>query len=107
MAMQAVTASGSFSGAALELDCTQSNISHAIKELERHTGCRIFTRSKTGCTPTTEGHEVILRGVRIVELFQELRNLRVEVAGSVRITCLRSVGEALLSRLLEECWIQH
>ena len=103
-ALQSVASAGTFGGAALELGCTQSNVSYAIRELERYVGCRLFTRSRTGCEPTSEGLEVIVRGERITEMFEELRNLRAAPSGVVRLSCLQSVGESLLSRLVEQCW---
>ncbi len=106
-ALQSVASAGTFGGAALELGCTQSNVSYAIRELERYVGYRLFTRSRTGCEPTSEGLEVIVRGARITEMFEELRNLRAKPSGIVRVSCLQSIGESLLSRLLEQCWSRY
>jgi DNA-binding transcriptional LysR family regulator len=106
-ALQSVATVGTFGGAALELGCTQSSVSYAIRELEHHVGCRLFTRSRSGCEPTSEGLEVIVRGARITEMFEELRNLRAKPSGIVRVSCLQSVGESLLSRLVEQCWSRY
>jgi DNA-binding transcriptional LysR family regulator len=59
----AVMQAGSFSGASVELDCTQSRISHSISELERYLDGRLFARSRAGCSPTPLGLQVIAKAV--------------------------------------------
>jgi LysR family transcriptional regulator, flagellar master operon regulator len=66
----AVTAAGSFIGAAERLHVTQSTVSARIRTLEQQLGCRLFERNKTGATITDAGrrfqkHAALL--VRTVE----------------------------------------
>ncbi|MBC5766893.1 LysR family transcriptional regulator [Ramlibacter albus] len=102
--LQAVADAGTFGGAALLLECTQSNVSYAIRELEQHVGFRLLTRSRAGCELTAEGREVLLRCARILEIADDLKSLGSAPSGIVRLVSLQSAGEALLARLLEECW---
>jgi DNA-binding transcriptional LysR family regulator len=105
--LQAVADAGTFGGAALVLECTQSNVSYAIRELEQHVGFRLFTRSRAGCELTREGREVLVRCARILEIADDLKCLGSAPAGIVRLVSLQSAGEPLLSRLLEECWARY
>jgi len=95
---------GSFSAAALELDCTQSRISHSIAELERCVGARLLVRSRAGCVATDTGRQVLLKARQMLRLAQSIVNLGEEdatVTGHVRVACFRSVGTHLLPFALE------
>jgi DNA-binding transcriptional LysR family regulator len=100
----AVADSGSFSAAAAQLDCTQSRISHAIGELERGLGVRLLARSRDGSAPTDVGHKVLEKARQMLRLEASLFELARddhELAGIVRIACVRSVGTHLLPHALE------
>jgi DNA-binding transcriptional LysR family regulator len=100
----AVADAGSFGGAAVELGCTQSRISHAITELEGILATRLLVRSRTGSVPTEAGHGVLAKARRILRLADSLVDGAEEphaVIGRVSIACFRSVGAHLLPRALE------
>jgi DNA-binding transcriptional LysR family regulator len=101
---------GSFSAAALELDCTQSRISHAIAELERIVGARLLERSRSGCVPTDAGYRVLVKARQMLRLAGSLAQAVKEeavVSGHVRIACFRSAGTHLLPHVLEALAESH
>jgi DNA-binding transcriptional LysR family regulator len=100
----AVADNGSFSAAAVQLECTQSRVSHAIGELERSLGTQLLTRSRDGSIPTDAGRRVLEKARQMLRLEANLleaaRDGR-ELAGHVRIACFRSVGTHLLPHAIE------
>lgn len=100
----AVAESGSFSAASVELDCTQSRISHAIAELERRVGASLLVRSRTGCVPTTEGVRVLAKArqlLRVAESIVVESRQGLKRGDHVRIASVRSVGTHLLPYVAE------
>ncbi len=96
--------SGGFSAASVELGCTQSRISHSIAELERHLGVRLLVRTRAGCTPTQAGRRVLAKARQILRLAQEISHEareHFELAGTVRVACIRSVATHLLPHVVE------
>lgn len=71
-ALLAIVRTGSFSAAAADLGCTQSNISHTVNEAEKAWGIRLFVRTRQGCKPTPDGVEALRRVTSIVDIFEEL-----------------------------------
>ncbi len=63
----AVSEHGSINAAAANLYVSQSNLSTAIKELERELGITIFTRSNRGVTLTNDGTELLAYARQVVE----------------------------------------
>jgi DNA-binding transcriptional LysR family regulator len=100
----AVADAGSFSAAALEMECTQSRISHAIAELESALDTRLLVRSRAGCQPTEAGLRVLQKARQMLRIAD---GIPAAVAGDstvtaeVRIACFRSVGTHLLPPVLE------
>lgn len=104
----AVADHGSFSGAAAELGCTQSRISHAIAQLERDLGVLLLLRSRSGSVPTEAGQRVLGQARQILQLDAGLQRIAQGteapgdlLRGQVRIACFRSVGTHLLPHALE------
>jgi DNA-binding transcriptional LysR family regulator len=96
----AVADVGSFSAAAVELDCTQSRISHAIAQLESELNVRLLLRSHEGSVPTEAGRRVLDKARQMLRLEGELQasaNPAGVLEGRVRIACFRSIGTHLLS----------
>lgn len=56
----------SITWAADNLFISQPNLSRSIRDLERHLGFQIFTRTHRGMVPTSEGSELIERAKRIL-----------------------------------------
>jgi len=103
MLVAAVDAGG-FSAAAIEMDCTQSRVSHAIAELEHRIGSRLLIRSRTGCVPTDVGHQVLVKARQMLRLADSIAKTAEEesaIIGHVRIACFRSAGAHLLPHALE------
>lgn len=63
----AVSEHGSINAAARELFATQSNLSSAMKDLERELGVTIFTRSNRGVALTNDGTELLGYARQVIE----------------------------------------
>ena len=63
----AISQHGSINAAAQSLYISQSNLSTAIKELERELGITIFTRSNRGVTLTNDGTELLGYARQVIE----------------------------------------
>lgn len=100
----AVAEFGSFSSAAVALDCTQSRISHSIAELERELEVRLLLRSHEGSRPTEVGLRVLDKARQMLGLEQDVRNAaghQEPLEGRVRLSCFRSIGTHLLPYTVE------
>ena len=63
----AISEHGSINAAAQSLYVSQSNLSTAIKEIERELGVTVFTRSNRGVTLTNDGTELLGYARQVVE----------------------------------------
>ena len=63
----AIAEYGSINAAAQNLYASQSNLSTAIKELERELGITVFTRSNRGVTLTNDGTELLGYAHQVIE----------------------------------------
>ena len=63
----AIAENGSISAAANNIYASQSNLSIAIKDLEKEFGVTIFTRSNRGVTLTNEGTELLAYARQVIE----------------------------------------
>jgi DNA-binding transcriptional LysR family regulator len=70
-----VERTGSITQAAENLYMNQPNLSKAIRELEEQVGYKIFNRTPKGITPTTKGEIFLLRGKKILQEVQDLKDL--------------------------------
>lgn len=70
----AVAEFGSINAAAQNLYASQSNLSTAIKDLERELGITIFTRSNRGVTLTNDGTELLGYARQVIEQADMLEN---------------------------------
>ena len=97
----AIANAGSLGGAALELGCTQSRISHALAEIETVLGLRLFERSRTGTHPTDAGAKVVSKAREALEVLDAIgaASERHALRGTVRIAAYRSVATHLLTPL--------
>jgi DNA-binding transcriptional LysR family regulator len=66
----AIIETGSFSGAALKLNCVQPNITAHINKLETQFGVRLLIRSSGGITLTAEGVKLKKYAYKILHLMQ-------------------------------------
>lgn len=63
----AIAENGSISAAANKIYASQSNLSIAVRDLEREFGITVFTRSNRGVTLTNEGTELLAYARQVVE----------------------------------------
>ena len=70
----AIAEYGSINAAATNLFASQSNLSTAVRDLEREFGITIFTRSNRGVTPTNEGTELLGYARQVLEQADMLEN---------------------------------
>lgn len=97
---------GSFTDAAVELNLTQSAVSHSIKALEEDLGVRLLLRSgrKLLLTPAGKellGHaDVILR--RMITARDALSAMEASPRGKIRIGCSAAAAQYLLQMILPD-----
>jgi DNA-binding transcriptional LysR family regulator len=106
LALVAVADTGTFSGAAEELDYTQSAVSHQIANLERIVGTPLFERPG-GPRPVrlTAAGEMLLAHARAVlasvsSAATDLRALVSGDTGELRVGTLPSIGTKVIPRVL-------
>lgn len=99
-ALVAVADSGNFGSAALELNLSQSTVSHAIATLEEELGVILLTRGRHGARLTPVGERIVIRAREIAEILGQIKTeanrekgLR---GGKVRVVCFRSIATHLL-----------
>lgn len=96
----AIADQGSFSEAALQLEMSQSAVSHAIAALEDHLGVILVTRGRSGAQLTPVGSRIVGHAHEIVrrtdEITREAALAKGLKSGKVRIACFRSVATYIL-----------
>ena len=104
-ALVAIADTGTFSDAALQLDLSQSSVSHAIATLEEVLGVVLFNRGRQGATLTPLGEEMTAEArlmmqslEKIGQLAQQSRGLQ---QGLVRIAGFRSVATHILPEVIQ------
>lgn len=104
-ALVAIAKTGTFSDAALQLDLSQSAVSHAIATLETELGVILLNRGRQGAvlTPvgeavTTEAQHVLERLEKICQQAQLAKGLQ---SGQVRLGGFRSVATHILPAVIE------
>lgn len=105
-ALVAIADTGTFSDAALQLDLSQSAVSHAIATLEEELGVVLLSRGRQGAVLTPLGEEVtaearqLMRSLeKIGQLAQQARGLQ---QGRVRIAGFRSVATHILPEVIQQ-----
>ena len=108
-AVIAVSEGGSFSAAARALHTVQSNVSTHIARLEREVGTPLVDRASG--TLTEAGLVVVERARRIqhevAAITADIAALHDEIAGSVRLGCIGTVGRWLVPLVLERATERH
>ncbi len=99
-ALVAVADCHNFSEAALQLEISQSAVSHAIAQLEDELGVCLLARGRHGAVATPVGEETIARARQILQLLAgigEVANREKGLqGGTVRVASFRSVSTHLL-----------
>lgn len=100
----AISESGSFSDAALQLEMAQSGVSNAIANLEDQLGVVLFSRGRHGARLTPVGERVLHHAQEMMqlqdEIFKEANRAKSLRGGEIRITSFRSVTTHVLSSTL-------
>ena len=95
-----------FSEAALNLDISQSAVSHAIATLEAQLGVTLFHRGRNGADLTHVGEQLILPARQILDLLQkmatEANRARGLKGGNVRLVSFRSAATHILAPLIAQ-----
>ena len=93
-----------FSEAALNLDISQSAVSHAIATLEAELGVTLFYRGRNGAELTHVGGQLVVPARNILDLLQQMateadraKGLK---GGSVRLVAFRSAATHILPPLI-------
>ncbi|NEP18084.1 MAG: LysR family transcriptional regulator [Leptolyngbya sp. SIO4C1] len=105
-ALVAIAQAGSFSDAALQLDLSQSAISHAIATLEAELGVVLLNRGRQGAVLTPVGQEITTEAQKILDCLDSIARqaqlARGLQAGQVRVAGFRSVATHLLPAVIEQ-----
>ncbi len=103
-ALIAVADCANFSGAALQLELSQSAVSHAIASLETELGVQLFHRGRHGAQLTPVGERVLIHGhqiARALEMMLKEADLEKGLqGGQVRIVTFRSVATHILPGII-------
>lgn len=105
-ALVAIATYGTFSDAALQLDLSQSAISHAIATLEDELGVILLNRGRQGAVLTPVGSEILSEAQQVLATLDTItqkaqlaKGLR---SGQVRVAGFRSVATHFLPPAIEE-----
>jgi DNA-binding transcriptional LysR family regulator len=100
IAFLAVARERSFTKAAAKLGVSQSALSHSISGLEARLGLRLLTRTTRSVSPTDAGERLLVtvapRFEEIEAEMEALSELREKPAGTIRITSIDYVADAIL-----------
>lgn len=103
-ALVTVAEYGNFSEAALQLEMSQSAISHAIATLEEEIGVVLLSRGRHGAHLTPVGERITAHAIQILRLMDAIKkeaNLEKGLeGGNVRIACFRSVATHILPTVI-------
>ncbi len=105
-ALIAVAECANFSGAALQMELSQSAVSHAIASLETELGVQLFHRGRHGAQLTPVGERVLIHGhqiARALEMMVKEADLEKGLqGGQVRIVTFRSVATHILPGIIAQ-----
>ena len=100
----AVVEHQSFSGAALQLDTSQSTVSRAIAILEEELGISLLLRGRFGARPTPIGERILVHARQILQARESIDyeiNLEKSLnGGKVRVASFRSAATHLLPPMI-------
>lgn len=102
---------GTFGGAALALELSQSSVSHAIRALEEDLGVRLLDRGRYGARATPVGERVAEKARRMLALSDAVDQEASAEAGTLRgelaLTVFESFGTYVLPDLLARLRTAH
>ena len=103
-ALVVIAETGRFSEAALQLELSQSAVSHAIATLEAELGVVLLKRGRNGATLTPIGEQVLSESCRVLQLLEGIAN-KAQIArglsgGKLRVASFRSVDTHILPPII-------
>ncbi|MBE9142268.1 LysR family transcriptional regulator [Planktothrix mougeotii] len=105
-ALVAVAEAGNFSEAALNLNLSQSTVSHAIATLEAELGVILIKRGRYGAVLTPLGERMVSQARQIQEILaqmvQEANREKGLQGGNIRIVSFRSVSTHILPSVIAQ-----
>lgn len=110
-ALVAIANSGTFSDAALQLELSQSAVSHAIATLESELGVILLNRGRQGAVLTPIGQEITREAQKVLDSLDTIsykaQLARGLGAGQVRVAGFRSVATHILPAVIEQFRSQY
>lgn len=110
-ALLAVAEYGNFSEAALQLDVTQSTVSHAIASLEAELGVVLFNRGRHGAQLTPVGDLIVTDAQKVKLLLENMLTAANQEkglkSGTVRIAAFRSIVTHVLAEAIARLHQRH
>lgn len=104
-ALVAIAKTGTFSDAALQMDLSQSAVSHAIATLEAELGVILLNRGRQGAVLTPVGEAITAEAERVLErldkICQQAQLAKGLQSGQVRLGGFRSVATHILPTVIE------
>lgn len=99
-ALVAIATTSNFSEAALELNLSQSTISHSIATLEAELGVVLVSRGRHGATLTPVGESICAKAQQMQQVLEDIGQLATQArgvdVGLVRIVAFRSLASNVL-----------
>ncbi|MFC4455334.1 LysR family transcriptional regulator [Deinococcus sonorensis] len=102
-AFVATVRTGRVSGAAVELDLTQSAVSHALRHLEAHLGVTLLHRGQRGAVLTAAGERLLPMAEQLLvqlQAFEAAARAETLLSGVVRVASFPSLARHLIPRVL-------
>lgn len=110
-ALVAIADTGTFSDAALQLDLSQSSVSHAIATLENELGVVLLHRGRQGAVLTPLGEQVTAEARSILTSLETISRQALQARGlqhgQVRIAGFRSVTTHVLPEVIHQFRLSH
>lgn len=105
-ALVTIADTGTFSDAALQLDLSQSSVSHAIATLESELGIVLLNRGRQGATLTPSGMQITTEARAVLDSLETIGKLAQQARGlqqgQVRIAGFRSVATHVLPEVISQ-----
>ena len=102
---------GNFAKAASVLNVTPSTVSHAINDLEKELGLKLFIRSQKGVSLTNDGRHLLpyIRRLQIVSdsLYQEVDQIHGLLKGTVVFSAPQNIAAIWLPKIIHEFKLLH
>lgn len=103
-ALVAVAAHGNFSEAALQLNLSQSTVSHAIATLEAELGVVLLQRGRYGAKLTPVGDRILAHARQLLDTLEAIGHAAEQAkgleGGTIRVASFRSVATNILPEVI-------